>query len=211
MSDSLRLSTTSFAILGQLARGPWSAYDLAKGMQTNFDYFWPQARSLVFAEVKRLASLGLVKGRVGATGRRTRTVYSITPAGRRRLAEWLATPATTFALELEGLVRLFHAPFGTREDLLRALGDMQGEAQRMLGIARVVIPQYLAGTAPGQDEVHLRALLVDFLVSFAELVDAWSARSAKTVDGWSNLELDSKQAEALARIKSKLPRLDSAR
>src|SRR5262245_18010519 len=122
-----KLTTSSLAILGQLAFRPWPAYELAKAMDVNFKYFWPRAQSHVYAEVKRLAELGLASVTEEMQGERRRSVYAITPRGRRALAEWMRSPPETFALEMEGLVRLFLAPFGTREDLLGALASMEAE------------------------------------------------------------------------------------
>lgn len=210
MSSPVRLSTTSHAILGLLAYRPATAYELAKGMETNFAYLWPHARSHVFAETKKLAELGLAQATPDAVGRRARTVYSLTATGRGALEQWLATPPTSFALEIEGLVRLFLAPFGTRDDLLQALEAMRAEAEVMLHVAGSINEQYLQGTAPAQEQVHLRALLVDFLTRFAELTEAWAARSLATVAAWDDLRLEGKEAAALGTIAA-APRLDPTR
>jgi virulence activator alpha len=56
-------------------------------------------------------------------GRRKRT-YSITRAGRKALRDWLATPTheQTEVRDL-GLLKLFFAAFGEREDLIRLARD----------------------------------------------------------------------------------------
>src|SRR5581483_6027385 len=102
-----KLSANSYAILGMVGLRTCTTYELSKLMETSFDYFWPRARSLVYAEVKRLAGLKLLKARRDFVGRRPRTTYSITKAGEQVLAEWLSTRPQVFALELEGLLRLY--------------------------------------------------------------------------------------------------------
>src|SRR5579871_4578206 len=117
-TNALSLTSTSYGILGMVGLQPCTTYELGKAMQRSFDYFWPRARSLIYAEVKRLAVLGLVEAERDFVGKRPRTRYAITPAGKAALAAWLATPPRTFALEMEGLLRLYLASFGTRDDLL---------------------------------------------------------------------------------------------
>src|SRR6478672_11259348 len=122
------LTTTSYAILGQLALRPWTTYELAREMQRNLRFFWPRAERGTYAEAKRLAVLGLAKAEQQAVGRRPRTLYSITPAGRRALREWLATPPAPLALEFEALLRVFLAPLGSKEQLLAALEKTMADA-----------------------------------------------------------------------------------
>ncbi len=85
-----RLSPTSYALLGLLARAPASAYELNNFMQKSLvRVFWPRAESHVYSEPKKLLAHGLVRERREKEGGRSRNVYSITAAGRRALREWL--------------------------------------------------------------------------------------------------------------------------
>ena len=61
MSDSSpTLTTTSYAVLAQLAVRPWSTYELAQQRVRYFRYVWPRAESAIYREVKRLAAMRLV-------------------------------------------------------------------------------------------------------------------------------------------------------
>jgi DNA-binding PadR family transcriptional regulator len=78
-------TTTRCAILGQLALRDWSSYELARSTGRTLHWFWPRAESVIYAEARRLEAAGLAASRTepAADGsRRTRTVYSITDAGR---------------------------------------------------------------------------------------------------------------------------------
>src|ERR671913_1314161 len=86
-----RLTTTSYAVLAQVAVHPWSTYELARQRVRYFRYVWPRAESAIYREVKRLSSMGLLDAKKHYTGKRARTVYSITDKGREALREWLAT------------------------------------------------------------------------------------------------------------------------
>src|SRR5262249_58964926 len=87
------LTTTSYALLGLLRLRPWTTYELAKQVQRGLGWFWPRAERKLYDEPKRLVAAGLAAAAEERTGRRPRTVYSITPAGRRALRAWLAEPS----------------------------------------------------------------------------------------------------------------------
>src|SRR4030095_9901223 len=76
------LTTTSHAVLAQLAVRPWSTYELARQRVRYFRYVCPRPESAIYREVKRLAAMGLVAAKREYVGKRPRTVYSITEAGR---------------------------------------------------------------------------------------------------------------------------------
>jgi DNA-binding PadR family transcriptional regulator len=207
-------STTTHAILGLIAGEPASAYELAKRMQLTYSYFWPGARSHVFTEVKKLEALGWVAGEIEANGRRRRTTYAITRKGRQALALWLQTPPERFALEMEGLVRVYLASFGTDDDLDRAVAAMEASADTMLRIAGRIIPAYLEGRPPPPAaELHVRAILIDFLAGFAGFVDAWAKRSRKEIARWPEGDAAARDRRALRTLKSapRRPQLEKKR
>src|ERR687884_316592 len=137
-------TTTSYALLGLLALRSWSAYELAGQMQRAIHLCWPRSERLAYAEPKRLVVMGLARQRSERVGQRRRTVYEITPAGRRALRAWLATTPAPPQLEFETMLRLIHGDHGTTDDLLRAqvrrwpstkdLGMTAGTRRRLEGI-----------------------------------------------------------------------------
>lgn len=199
-------TTTTYAILGLLAAGPSSAYDLSARLQIGYGFFWPRARSHVFTETKKIAVLGWAEGTERRTGRRKRTEYTITAPGRSALSSWLATAPTTFAMEAEHLVRVYLAGFGTTDDLLAVLDDAERRGSEMLGIADRVISEYESGNVDGaHDEPHLRVFLVDYLASLASLTAEWAQRSRDDVATWAGATPDERRERAIHRL-SELPR-----
>ena len=204
-------TTTTYAILGLLAAGPSSPYDLSIRLQIGYGFFWPRARSHVFTEAKKIAALGWAQGTARRTGRRMRTEYAITPEGRTALQAWLATEPTTFSLEFEHLVRVYLTAFGTTDDLLRVLDSAATHARGMLDVAEQVISDYENGVIEGpQDEPHLRVLLVDYLARLAELTLDWSKQSRREVAEWADKDEADRRAHALRRL-SQLPRSSTQR
>ncbi|MDW3214261.1 MAG: PadR family transcriptional regulator [Ilumatobacteraceae bacterium] len=207
MPNADRLTTTSYAVLAQVAVRPWSAYELAEQRVRYFRYVWPRAESAIYREVKRLSKLGLLDDTREYNGRRPRTVYALTDAGRRALEEWLGTPVTPFSMEFEALLRLIIAPLGTKGDLVDTLAQVQADAQEMLGFAGAVKQEFLDGINVAQHDVHLRALLVDFFVSLLHTVDDWTQRTAAEIESWNDLELSDEKRDRAIELIRRLPTL----
>jgi DNA-binding PadR family transcriptional regulator len=195
-----RLTTTSYAVLAQLALRPWSTYELARQRVRYFRYVWPRAESAIYREVKRLADMGLAVVRREYVGKRPRTVNSITEAGRQVLREWLDTPVSPFAMDFEAMIRLFIAPLGTKEQIVATLEQVRSDAQEMLRFGGAVKQEFLEGRAALQDQVYLRALAVDFFVSLLGTVDSWAKRTLAEIEGWEELSPDGKNDRGLEII-----------
>jgi DNA-binding PadR family transcriptional regulator len=178
------LTTTSFAILGLLAIRPWTTYELALQMERTLYRTWPRARSRLYEEPKKLVAHGLAVATKDAVGRRPRTVYTITAAGRRALADWLATPGEGPSLEYEQHVKLFFADFGTRTDALATLAASRAWAAAQLDVFVDSARDYLAGSGPFPERSAVTSLGARFLVDFYDLVDRWAAWATTVVDGW---------------------------
>src|SRR4051794_20517962 len=123
-----QLTTTSYAILGLLSLRPWTTYELAKQMQRTLHYVWPRAESRLYEEPKQLVAQGLAHCEKSFVGRRPRTTYSITEAGRQALVAWLNTPSGPPILECESIVRVLYADHGTLDDLEAAIAVVKQEA-----------------------------------------------------------------------------------
>ncbi|MHB1584600.1 MAG: PadR family transcriptional regulator [Acidimicrobiales bacterium] len=104
-------SATANAVLGLLSFGhELSGYDLKKWADHSLRFFfWSPASSQIYSELRRLEERGLVSARVIAKDdTRRRRVYAITEAGRRALAEWLATePADVAVLKHPTILRVW--------------------------------------------------------------------------------------------------------
>src|ERR687898_1329074 len=202
MSDvASTLTTTSYAVLAQLALRPWSTYELAQQRVRYFRYVWPRAESAIYREVKRLAAMGLVAATREYVGKRPRTVYSITDAGRQVLREWLATPVSPFAMDFEAMIRLFIAPLGTKEQLVATLEQVRSDAQEMLRFSGQVKQEFLEGMAVTQDQVYIRALAVDFFISLLNTVEAWAQRTLDEIESWDDLSPDGKNERGLEKLR----------
>jgi DNA-binding PadR family transcriptional regulator len=200
---SKRTATTANALLGLLAlRKEWSTWELTTQLRRNMRFFWPRAESQIYEEAKSLVSRGWAKDKRAFVGKRARTSYTITAAGRRALAAWLATPPKPTTLECEPLLRVFLADFSDTESVQIALDQVRADADAILDVGRVVASEYLAGESPFQDQVHVRALVFDFLSHHALMLREWADRTETAVKSWDNISRGTRDQRALATIRS---------
>jgi PadR family transcriptional regulator AphA len=197
-----KLTTTSYAVLAQVAVRPWSAYELAQQRVRYFRYTWPAAESAIYRELKRLAKMGLIVGTKEYTGKRARTVYSISDTGTETLREWLGTTVSPFSMDFEAMLRVFVAPLGTKEELIGTLEQVLADANDMLAFASKVKQEFIDGINVTQDQVYIRAIAVDFFTSHVVTVAEWAERSLEEVDQWDDLEPSAEKNErGLERIR----------
>ena len=123
-----QLTTAAYITLGLLTSQDWSAYQLAEQVGRGVDQLWPRADRQRYITPKRLLEEGLVTARIEPSGKRTRTVYSITQAGRDELSRWLTLESRPPMLEFEGMIRVLLAEQGTIEDLRATLEAMRQQS-----------------------------------------------------------------------------------
>ncbi|MEV1291057.1 helix-turn-helix transcriptional regulator [Pseudonocardia sp. NPDC049635] len=177
-------TTTSFAMLGMLAVQPWSSYELTTQIRRSLARFWPRAASKLYEEPRKLVALGLATAQPRLHGRRRRTVYTITPAGRQVLARWLAEPAAPPVLESEQLLKVFLADHGTRADLLATLAAARSWAREMAALDGQIAAGYLSGEAPFPHRAALNTIVGRYLSDLSEVTERWADWATSVMQSW---------------------------
>ena len=104
----VELSPTGRVILGLIAFGKRTGYDIKTFVDRTTRYFWAASYGQIYPELKRLEDQGLVRGRPEPSGGRARTVYELTEAGEAALQHWLEADAEpSYELRDEGMLKLF--------------------------------------------------------------------------------------------------------
>ena len=184
MGQLPKLSTTSHVILGHLALRDWTSYELAQQMTRSTRHFWPRAQSKIYEEPKKLVAHGLARATREYTGRRPRTVYSITPKGRRALARWLDEPTQLPIVEFDAAVKTQFAEQGTKEQLLATLRSVREQAERVRSEHAALAGDLLLPTTRFPDRRHVNELVMKFMWDQNEMVDRWAQWAAQQVAGW---------------------------
>lgn len=179
-----KLTTTSYAILGLLAIKPWTTYELAQQVHVRMRRFWPRAESKLYEEPRKLAANGLATAEVGRVGRRRRTVFSGTPAGKRQLAQWLADPGGQPVLEFEALLKVFFAEHGTKADLLATLASVRDWAREQVAQDVETAQRYLEGDGQFSDRAAQLVLVGRFLSDFADMTGRWAQWATEEAEQW---------------------------
>ena len=175
-----RRTTTSYALLGLLALRSWTTYELAKQVQRSLNWFWPRAERKLYDEPKHLVEAGLATAHAESTGKRPRTVYAITQAGRRELRSWLDEPAAARSTEFEAMVKVFFADAGELGQLRATLERVEEEAKE-----RVRALAEMAGRPPlFEERLHLSALTLRLQLDQERAVLEWAAWAREQVAQW---------------------------
>ncbi len=196
------LTTTSYAILGLLAIKPWTTYELAQQMNRALGHFWPRAESKLYEEPKKLVAHGLARATAEKVGKRPRTLYTITPKGRRAMAAWIPTPGDGPVLEFESLIKVFFAEHGAKEDLLSTLAGVQQWVNHRYEESAGISRSYLDGTGQFVERLPWLILCGAFLDEILMAVDRWTEWATATVETWpddiADAEPDWATLEAMA-------------
>jgi len=170
---------TAYGVLGMLTFGEMSGYDLTKAIEGSIGFFWAPAKSQLYAELRRLVTLGWAREReVEQTDRPDKRIYTITPAGEEALRDWLGTPPAEFdPIKSPFLIRLFFGHLAGPEAVLGLIAEHRRQAEALL-------------EAFGEIETHLREqggplppyLTLTYGMTYARGVVDWCDRARKDID-----------------------------
>jgi PadR family transcriptional regulator AphA len=181
------LTTTHLSLLCLLSLRPWSAYELVGQMRRSLDLIWPRAQSNLYTDLKRLAEAGLATRQAERVGRRSRTIYTITAAGRAALRLWLAEPGTPPVFECEALVKLAYVAEDSKEAALAQVAVLAQHAVERLTLGRRVANQYI-GDEGLPARLHINAVMWRFLWEQHQAIARWAAWADDEIRHWPGTE-----------------------
>jgi DNA-binding PadR family transcriptional regulator len=102
------LTPTGRVILGMIAFGKQTGYDIKQLVDKSTRHFWAASYGQIYPELRRLEEQGLIVGHNEPSGARARTVYVLTDTGQEALMGWLSSDRElTYELRDEGMLKLF--------------------------------------------------------------------------------------------------------
>ena len=120
----MELSPTAKVVLGLVALGERTGYDIKQAVERSTAFFWGASYGQIYPELERLERDGLLIGE--QRGPRRRREYRVTPAGERALGDWLSSREPLwFSTRDEGLLKLFFA-------------DLADERERLANVRQIV-------------------------------------------------------------------------
>ena len=178
-----KLTTVSYTVLGLLRLRPHTPYELA-GQVRRLAVFWTSAESVVYTEPKNLVAHGLARAASQQNGKRSRTVYSITPAGERALAAWMTTPSGGPQVQFEAMLRVLFADAGTKAEVLAAVEAIAAWAAMTRANGEAISRDYVDGHPPYAERTHIVALTMAYQVLFVRAVQDWAAWATEQIERW---------------------------
>lgn len=178
-----KLTTVSYTILGLLGLKPHTPYELARQVE-RLAVFWSSAESVVYTEPKNLVAHGLARASAEATGGRSRTVYTITPAGRKALRAWMASLSGGPQVQFEAMLKVLFADAATKDELLAAIAAIDEWAAITRANGEAISANYLDGDPPYPDRAHIVALTMGYQIAFVRAVADWVTWARAQVEGW---------------------------
>jgi len=127
------LTPTGRVILGMIAFGRQTGYDIKQLVDRSTRHFWAASYGQIYPELRRLEAQDLIAGRSEPSGGRSRTVYELTEAGERALQDWLTGRSTVeWEVRDEGMLKLFFSDLTDPEHRLDNVRAMRALQERKL-------------------------------------------------------------------------------
>ena len=116
------------ALLVALSERPASGLELTRRFEKSLGFFWHATHQQIYRVLARMESDGWVTVEVvEQEGRPDKRVHTPSAAGRRVLAEWLATPTPMETFRSELAVKLRGASYGDRAALTANLREVRAD------------------------------------------------------------------------------------
>ena len=180
-----RLTPTSYAILGLLAIRPWSTYEVTKLFGRSLHYVMARSEANRYLEAKRLVEAGLATAAETSVGKRRRTEYRITDAGRQALDAWLERPPRPTQLESEAMVKVLFANLAPVETLLARIAEVGAGGAAIEAPWRDIAREYASGEGLFPERIHVNALFWVLLDRWARLQADWARWATMEVESWA--------------------------
>ena len=133
-------------------------------------------------------------------------MYSITPAGRRALAAWLAKPGNGPELEFEQLLKIFFAEHGSKKAVLANLEATAAWAEAQIEGQLAAGRRELEGAGQFNARAGQVTIAGSFLAEFALMVDRWAKWALDNVKRWPDNASAKPDRVALSALVRRLER-----
>jgi PadR family transcriptional regulator, regulatory protein AphA len=165
------------ALLGLLAHGPASGYDLTRAFEGGIgQYAWQAGHSRIYPELGKMTEAGLVV--VDEAGPRGRKTYTLTDDGRTELRRWMLHWPEQATVRNETVLRMFLVQSLEPDDARALLEGMAEHCARERDALRTVMDADDAEHRPGDP------------LPFGRLAGEYGIRQYEAVQGWAQWSLE---------------------
>jgi PadR family transcriptional regulator, regulatory protein AphA len=180
-ADMSTLTPTARVILGMLALGARTGYDIKRAIETSTRFFWGASYGQIYPELHRLEERGMVRATQDPKGGRRRTSYTLTSAGYSELQTWLRDDgALLFETRDEGVLKLFFGDLLDREAVVANLRAKQRWCELSLELFRGIEPE--ARTGFFEDEQLYPYVSLLYGIDLLAWMRDWCGRTAAKIE-----------------------------
>ncbi|MBY0118612.1 PadR family transcriptional regulator [Paenibacillus sp. FSL L8-0435] len=137
MANRSGRANTKFAVLGILALGPHTGYDIKQHMDQSTSYFWNENYGQIYPSLAELLDNSDINLEViRQDGKPDKKLYRITDQGRETLSQWLSQPKD-YVVDLkknELLLRVFFGSNGSSEKIIMHIEAYQRKLEENLKV-----------------------------------------------------------------------------
>jgi DNA-binding PadR family transcriptional regulator len=172
----MELKPAAYVMLGMLRLGARSGYEIRRAAELSLRFFWAVSPRQIYAELRELEDLGLVRGSDDPKGSTKRRMFTLTRSGEQALAGWVSDPEIgSFEWRDLGLLKLFFSDVATvaeRRALVTAIRARAIEVQAYF--ETVVLP--VAEATRERHGTDMPGVVAGFGHEFWAWVAEWSER-----------------------------------
>lgn len=173
------VNRTQFALLGMLAYGPMSGYDIKKRIDASVAFFWNENYGRIYPVLAQLEKKGFIKRVLQVpkknvkrqAGRPERKVFQITPGGKEELVRWLQVQPEKSYYRVEVLLKLFFGPFAQPEYSIKAVELERERASEAYKSLQEIEKQFLS--CGKHEEADYGHLTLKYGLDFYGMVMKW--------------------------------------
>lgn len=170
---------TRYAILGLLASGCTSGYEMKHTIDTSLNHFWKISFGQVYPMLKTLAQEGLIEETSEGDDRKT---FILTPDGEADLRRWVEEPTTELPVQRnELLLKLYFARHESKATTIQKI-DQHAALLRERLEAYNMIEQTIRAY-PETNEAMYWLLTLDYGKRKTQALLEWCAASIQTLEG----------------------------
>lgn len=174
---------TKYAILGLLSLAPMSGYDIKKITDNSIGHFWNENFGHIYPMLRRMEAERLISRKVSQTpGRPDRSVFAVTDAGARALADWLSRDPEEQPVRIELLLQLFFAKTVTLPVVIGKIAKEKELHESRLALYETVERHLCEGDAhSGQSDIPFWLMTLSFGKHRSRATIAWCDETIKTL------------------------------
>jgi DNA-binding PadR family transcriptional regulator len=177
-----RSNNTRMAVMGMLALGARTGYDIRRECEEKLSHFWSESYGQIYPVLRDLHERGYVHKEVVTEVGRRKNVYALTDDGRQVLRDWLATPARPLKVRNELLLKVFMGRIVDTSALDAVLEDFAERVEQRRAVLDGIGEAIRAESADHPDATYW-LLTLDFGLRSLAAQAEWARASRSTLQG----------------------------